>query len=122
VTRALRGAAAAGEPRIVVTTSRGTTVLRLSEIDWIQAADNYARLWVGGRSWLHREALSTLERRLRAHGFVRVHRQALVRVNAVRNVGRTRGGMVAELLSGVRVPVSRRRRALMGRAIATMSP
>src|SRR6266498_2406908 len=35
---------------LVVPTSRGAVVLMLKEIDWIEAADNYARVWLGGRS------------------------------------------------------------------------
>src|SRR5256885_13013108 len=31
---------------IVVTTSRGATVLHVGEIDWIEAAGNYVQLWV----------------------------------------------------------------------------
>ena len=65
-------------------TARGATVLRLREIDWIEAADNYARIWAGGRSYLLRESLGDLERRVGAHGFARAHRQALVRIGSVR--------------------------------------
>src|SRR5258708_27191172 len=54
---------AARDPAIVVAAARGATVLRLREIDWIEAADNYARLWVGQRSYLLRESLCELERR-----------------------------------------------------------
>src|SRR5947207_842782 len=65
-------------------TARGATVIRLREIDWIQAADNYARIWVSGKSYLLRESLGDLERRAAAHGFARAHRQALVRIGSVR--------------------------------------
>ena len=52
------GAGATREPAIVVSTARGAIVLPLREIDWIEAADNYARLWSGGRSYLLRESLA----------------------------------------------------------------
>ncbi len=42
--------AAGRDQAIVVSTARGATVLRLREIDWIEAADNYARVWAGGRN------------------------------------------------------------------------
>src|SRR5258706_13554938 len=52
LSRQLRATApATRDETIVVTTSRGATVLRVREIDWIEAADNYARLWIGGRSF-----------------------------------------------------------------------
>jgi two-component system LytT family response regulator len=115
------GAGAAGRTReagIAVTTARGLKVLPLGEVDWIEAADNYARIWIGGRSYLLRESLAKLEERVAAHGFVRAHRQALVRLDGVRELRTTDAGdLVAELQSGTSVPVSRRRRAAFAAAI-----
>lgn len=121
LTRQLRGAAgAAREPMIVVHTARGSLVIALADIDWVEAADNYTRLWVGGRGHLHREALTALERRIGVHGFARAHRQALVRLAAVRELARGGDtGCVAILRSGARIPVSRRRRAAFSRALRT---
>jgi two-component system LytT family response regulator len=100
------------EETIVVTTSRGATVLHLNEIDWIEAAGNYSQLWVGTRSYFLRESLQLLEQRVQREGFIRAHRRALVRLDGVRELTRTRaGGSVAVLESGVRVPISRRRSA-----------
>jgi len=102
----------AREETIVVTTARGATVLHINEIDWIEAAGNYTQLWVGTRSYFLRESLQQLEERVQPHGFIRAHRRALVRLDAVRELRRTReGAVVAMLESGVRVPISRRRSA-----------
>ncbi|HXE59504.1 MAG TPA: LytTR family DNA-binding domain-containing protein, partial [Gemmatimonadaceae bacterium] len=110
--RRLATGAAAEEPTIVVSVPGGTKVLQTSEIDWIEAADYYARLWVGNKSYLIRESLSQLEERVGRHGFVRAHRQALVRVSGVRALRNApEGEMTAVLRSGAAVPVSRRRRA-----------
>jgi two-component system, LytTR family, response regulator len=98
------------EETIVVTTSRGATVLHLTEIDWIEAAGNYSQLWIGTRSYFLRESLQVLEERVQKHGFIRAHRRALVRLDGVRELARTRAGAsVAVLESGVRVAISRRR-------------
>ena len=108
----------AREETIVVTTSRGATVLHLNEIDWIEAAGNYTQLWVGARSYFLRESLQLLEQRVQKSGFVRAHRRALVRLEGVRELTRTRAGSsVAVLESGVRVPVSRRRIASFSAAL-----
>lgn len=117
--RLLRGAPVpAREPGIVITSARGVTVLALREIDWIEAEDNYARLWIGRRSYLIRESLRDLEQRVREHGFVRAHRRALVRVSTVRELTSTNeGAFVAVLASGARVPVSRRQRAVFVAAV-----
>src|SRR5215470_12844005 len=102
----------AREETIVVTTSRGATVLHLSEIDWIEAAGNYSQLWVGTHSYFLRESLQLLEKRVQKSGFIRAHRRALVRLDGVRELARTRAGAsIAVLASGVRVPISRRRSA-----------
>ena len=116
--RRLRAASSAREQNIVVTTTRGATVLPLREIDWIEAADNYARLWIGGRSYLLRESLRTLEARVRAHGFIRAHRRALVRLGGVREITSTDAGAVVAVLGcGVRIRVSRRQRAAFTAAL-----
>ena len=105
---------------IVVTTSRGATVLHLNEIDWIEAAGNYTQLWVGTRSYFLRESLQLLEERVQKHGFIRAHRRALVRLDAVRELTRTRAGALSAVLeSGVRVPISRRRSASFTAALKT---
>ena len=118
----------APDQAIVVSTARGATVLRLREIDWIEAADNYARLWVGGRSYLLRESLGELERRVGAHGFVRAHRQALVRIGGVRALrvedaksgSRTAPTLMAVLTCGTKIPISRRRRAAFSAAVRSL--
>jgi two-component system LytT family response regulator len=87
-------------------------VLHLSEIDWIEAAGNYAQLWIGQRSYFLRESLQLLEERAGKHGFIRAHRRALVRLDGVRELTRTpAGALFAILTSGARIPISRRRAA-----------
>ena len=116
--RRLRSSSSTRDETIVVTTSRGATVLHLSEIDWIEAAGNYTQLWVGTRSYFLRESLQLLEERVQKHGFIRAHRRALVRLDSVRELPRTRTGALSALLeSGVRVPISRRRSASFTAAV-----
>jgi two-component system, LytTR family, response regulator len=114
----LRSTSTVRPETIVVTTSRGATVLHVSEMDWIEAAGNYVRLWLGQRSYFHRESLQQLEERLQQHGFVRAHRRALVRLDGVREVVRNRtGALVAVLNSGTRLRISRRRTAAFAAAV-----
>jgi two-component system, LytTR family, response regulator len=111
-------ATATRDENIVVTTARGATVLNVAEIDWIEAAGNYAQLWVGSRSYFLRESLQLLEERVRKHGFIRAHRRALVRLDGVRELTRDRSGaLVAALGCGARIPVSRRRSAAFAAAV-----
>src|SRR5258708_17111211 len=97
------------DPAIVVATSRGSVVLHLREIDWIEAEDKYVRVWAGGRSYLLREPLRDVERRVRPHGFARAHRRAPIPPGATRAgpapKARGRGGTPP---SGPPLPPSRR--------------
>jgi two-component system LytT family response regulator len=119
LTKRLRSTAPSSrDESVVVTTSRGATVLHVSEIDWIEAAGNYVQLWTGPRNYFLRESLQLLEERVRRHGFIRAHRRALVRLDGVRELTRTRtGAMFAVLSRGVRIPISRRRSAAFAAAV-----
>jgi len=65
LTRQLRVPAPAAEAAVVVATARGATVVQMRDIDWIEAADNYARIWTGGRSYLVREPLHAVRKATR---------------------------------------------------------
>lgn len=113
----------ARDERLLVRTSRGLALVPLRDVEWIEAEDNYARLWTrDGRSRLVRQSLGELEPRVRSLGFIRVHRQALVPVSGIRELKSVRpGGMVALLSNGVEVPVARRRRAEVSAAVRRAS-
>ncbi len=98
---------------LVVSAAGRVTILPYDEIDWVEAADNYVKPWVGNRCYLLREPLQALEKRLLAHGFARVHRRALLRLDAVRELEHD----TAILGSGARIPVSRRRRTALVRSL-----
>ena len=44
-------------------------------IDWVEAADNYVELHVGGRTVMRRMTMRDAEQALRGRGFVRIHRR-----------------------------------------------
>jgi two-component system LytT family response regulator len=103
---------ATDDERIVVTTSRGVEVLDINDLDWIEAAGNYVKLWIGSRSYFLRESLQIWEERVHRYGFIRAHRCALVRLDGVRELTRNRAGaLIAILSNGARIPISRRRSA-----------
>ena len=111
-------ATAPSPPGLVVTTPRGQVIVELREVDWIEAAGNYARLWIGKRDQLLRESLGALEERLAPHGFLRAHRRALIRLVAIHQLtAAADGGLVAILTTGARIPISRRRRAAFASAV-----
>ncbi|HEX7809132.1 MAG TPA: response regulator [Thermoanaerobaculia bacterium] len=119
--RQLRSATPAATPGLIVTTSRGMTVLSVEDVDWIEAAGNYARVWIGTRGHLVRESLREFEQRVREHGFIRAHRNALVRVSRVRALESQRGMFVALLTTGATIPISRRQRAAFVAAVRALT-
>lgn len=111
------------EKSLVIPTARGAVVIPLRDIDWIEAADYYSRVWSVGRSYLMRESLDALEKRVAADGFCRAHRKALIRVAGVRELRRTSDGLLLAILAnGVRIPVSRRRRSAFAAAVRAQTP
>jgi two-component system LytT family response regulator len=56
------------------------------DIDWIEAAGNYAQLHVGTRSHEMRETLSNLERKLNPKEFLRIHRSTIVNLHRIKEV------------------------------------
>ena len=97
--------------RITVTEGRRISWVNVSDIEWIEAADYYAQVHAHGRVHLVREPLQSFEERF-GKKFLRVHRGALVCVARIQRLDRLEGGdLVVVLQSGVRVTVSRSRRA-----------
>jgi two-component system, LytTR family, response regulator len=97
-------------PRVVVRTGTGELVLDDDEIDWIEALDYCAAVHAGGRRHVIRESLTSLERRLDARRFVRIHRSAIVRIARVRELRTSAPDSLVILRDGTKLPVSRRRR------------
>lgn len=60
--------------------------LRIEQIDWIEAADDYVRLHVGKQILEHRDTLTRLEQRLPADRFLRIHRSTIVNVDRIREM------------------------------------
>jgi two-component system LytT family response regulator len=84
--------------------------LPVDEIDWIEAADYYVQLHVGPKSYLHRETMQSLEKRLDPAKFLRIHRSAIVNRRCVKEL-RHQGREVTVILGdGVQLKVARSHR------------
>lgn len=79
-----------------------------AEIVRFTAASGYTSFRREDREFLLDESLNQLEERLAPHGFLRVHRAELVRLDAVRALHGEHGSTEVELSDGQRAPVSRR--------------
>jgi two-component system LytT family response regulator len=95
--------------RLLVRTGARLVFLRACDVDWFEADGNYVGVHVGGETLLMRQTMARLEARLDPAHFARIHRRALVNLDALREL-RTDdlGGCIAVLRNGARLPVSRR--------------
>jgi DNA-binding LytR/AlgR family response regulator len=84
--------------------------IQRSEVLYVEAHGDYARLHLAGRSHLVRTSLATLEERWRDAGFVRIHRSLLVALAHVTEV-RFESGRCTVQVGGAELQVSRRHTA-----------
>ncbi|MEP7380773.1 MAG: LytTR family DNA-binding domain-containing protein [Gemmatimonadota bacterium] len=93
-----------GADRLTVRVGDRMLYLRMQDIDWVEAADDVARLHVGKQVFEHRITLSQLEQRLPARTFLRVHRSAIVNVERIREFQPWfQGDWVIVLADGTRI-------------------
>lgn len=84
-------------------------LVRVEDIDWIEASGNYVNLHVGRRVYPLRETMAGIAGRLTSLGFQRVHRSAIVNLDRVTEiVPYESGDGEARLGTDATVPVSRR--------------
>jgi two-component system LytT family response regulator len=106
--------------RLAVRNNGHVLFLAPEEIEWIEAAGNYVRLNAGGESHLLRETMSGVEGKLPRDGFLRIHRSAIVNLDAVRELEPgSHGDFVVVLQSGKRLPLSRGCRDRLEEALGT---
>jgi two-component system LytT family response regulator len=104
--------------RFIVRARDKVLFLRAEEIDWIEAADYYVSLHAGGRAFLLRKSMASLEAELDPSRFVRAHRSAIVNLDRVRELHPSpRGESLLVLHDGTRVRLSRARRAELERKL-----
>lgn len=98
--------------RFIVQTGNRVVLVHTGEVQWIEAADNYVRLHLGGSRHLLRESLKQLETELDPARFVRIHRSAMVNLGFIKELRSfPSGDCSVELRSGETITLSRRYRA-----------
>lgn len=70
--------------RLAVESGGRLVFLKVSEIDWIEAAGNYLSLHVGKQSYLLRGRISELEKKLPPEQFFRIHRSEIVNLDRIK--------------------------------------
>ena len=94
--------------RLVIKSVGQVLFLKLSEIDWIEAADYYACLHVGAQSHLLRRSMNELDGELEPTLFCRIHRSTIVNLDRVRGLKSGEDGEHEVLLeNGTKLRLSR---------------
>ncbi|HKP73442.1 MAG TPA: response regulator [Pyrinomonadaceae bacterium] len=97
--------------RFVVKSAGRIFFLQASEIDWIEASDNYVSLHAGRESHLIRETLTALESKLNPADFIRIRHSAIVNVKRIKELQPLFKGEYQILLhNGAKLTTSRRYR------------
>ena len=94
--------------RLLIPNGAEQSFVTVSDIEWIEAADNYVCIHVGNKTLLLRETIKQLASTLDPTRFVRVHRSTIVNVNRVSKIvreGRAEGWLV--LSTGQRLRMSK---------------
>jgi two-component system LytT family response regulator len=95
--------------RIAVKSRGQTLFLKAAEIDWIEAARNYACLHLGDDTHIVRRTIQELEQDLDPHTFFRIHRAIIVNLERVRGLELQESGEYEVALdSKIRLKLSRR--------------
>jgi hypothetical protein len=97
-----------GAERMAIKSGGRIIFLRLADIDWIEAADNYVNLHAGQDSHLFRETMNGLEARLSPKRFVRISRSAMVNIEQIKELQpMSHGEYVVVLRNGMRLTLTR---------------
>ena len=115
---ATASAPAAPLERLVVRSGTRTYFVAADEIDWIEAAGDYARLHCGERTHLVARGLAELAEALDARRFARIHRSAIVAIDRIRELTTDdRRDFTVVLRSGQRLRLSRTYRPALEAAL-----
>jgi two-component system response regulator AlgR len=115
-----------GEPVLVVSDRGRVHRVPVSQVLYLKAELKYVTLRTADGEWVLDEPLNDLEPRL-GRDFIRVHRNALVALRAVRSLERHASedeplGWAVQLHNGERLAVSRRQLASVREALGSAGP
>jgi two-component system LytT family response regulator len=94
--------------RLVVSNAGRVLFVKVTDIDWLEAAGNYVTVHAGRERHMVRETLRGLSERLDPRKFVRVHRSSVVNVERLRELTPwSRGEQLAVLSDGTQLAIGR---------------
>lgn len=119
VGRLLEGMSRPGEvrERLALRDGNHFVMVRLADVLWVEADNNYVQMHTAAGTYRYRATMSEMESMLDPDAFVRVHRSAIVNVEAVKLIEPWGlGEYLLVLTSGKKLPSSRRYRSVIRKA------
>ena len=97
--------------RVMIKAAGRVVLLKVDDIDFIEADGNYAKLHVGRKGHLLREKMNDLEGKLDPARFVRIHRSVIVNLDRIKEMHpHFNGDYIVVLEDGRQLRLSRTRR------------
>ncbi len=109
--------------RLMIKVSGRVVLLKVKDIDFIEADGNYAKLHVGRKAHLLREKLHDLESKLDPAKFVRIHRSTIVNLDRIKEMHpHFNGDYIVVLEDGRQLRLSRSRRENLIHRLHRLNP
>ena len=94
--------------RVVIKDGAEIKIIPTSEINYIEAYDDYVKIYTKDKYHLKKKTMNYFERALNKAQFIRVHRSFIININELTKIEAfEKNSYVAILRSGKRIPISR---------------
>jgi two-component system LytT family response regulator len=93
--------------RMLVEQGNKWVTLQVVEIDWLEAEGDYTKIHTRSKTFISNKGIGEIESKLDPHQFQRVHRSAIVAIQAIQEIHREPSGPQIVLRDGHTLKVSR---------------
>jgi two-component system, LytTR family, response regulator len=94
--------------RIVIKDGEKITILPLDELIYIEAYDDYVKLYTAKERYVKKQTMAHFEKTLPSSLFVRIHRSSIIAIDRIQRIETIENGRYQVLLTNdVRLPISR---------------
>lgn len=94
--------------RIVVKDGGKIKIIPVGQVQYLEAADDYVKIWISEGSFLKKKTMQYFEQLLQPHHFVRIHRSFIINTQLITRIDPyEKESHLALLTSGAKLPVSK---------------
>lgn len=94
--------------RIVIKDNNNIRIIHVDDILYVEAADDYARIFTAGGSYLKNRTMANIEKQLSPANFVRIHRSYIVNIREITGLHPyEKDSYLVVLRNGKQLPVSK---------------